>query len=209
MGVQLVMKPLTVTLSPEVASVIRAVAQANHLSVNDLASLAAMTGLQDVRTLKARWQEWLDDKDDNESLEVYAAEGCLAGRGQRFRRIKDAQRYVDAVCQSLWWRERFARVHGVEARGNGFAPSAYVGEGESRMHLPLHMRNQVTVLHELAHVVQPGDSKPHGPEYLRFYCDMIAEFMGEEAASCLVAALRQRRLRIGQAKRVYGLARPA
>jgi len=193
-------RPLTVVLGAEASAVIRSVAEANGLRPNDIANLAVMTGLENVKPLRARFVEWLEQSDAHAKA-VYAAEDSLGQMGQEFSRIKDAQRYVDEVCASAWWRQRFARLGAVEVRGNGEARDAYAKNG--KVHLPRWGRKQAVVLHEMAHLVQPDNSKPHGPEYLRLYCDMVGEFMGAQAALALAKALHERKLRIAGAARAY------
>jgi putative metallohydrolase (TIGR04338 family) len=199
---QLSQKPLKVLLSSEAAGQIRYLAAQNHLPLNDLASVAVLTGLEDPKAFMANFAVWLDEYRDKACKGVYAAEDALQEAGPRFKRLKDVQSYVDGVCASQWWQQRF-ELRSVEVRGSPQKGVAYADK--KRIHLPYWGRKPIVVLHELAHLVQPEETKAHGPEYVRLYCDLVREFMGQEVFSSLLAGLRSRKVRIGRSERVYGL----
>ena len=205
MSSHLGVEPLSVTLSAEASNVIRAVAAKNHLSVHELTSLAVMTGLENTDLFMKRFEEWLEDRRDKGCEDVYAVEGKLLRRGKQFKAIADAQRYVDTVCASRWWRQYFAATDKITVKRTRSRKAAYIKVGSTDIYLPLWGRKQMVVLHEMTHLVQPDGSQSHGPEYTRLYCDLVREEMGCEIADRLMAGLRERQVRIGQSERVYSL----
>jgi putative metallohydrolase (TIGR04338 family) len=120
---------------------------------------------------------------------VYAAEHeALGGRGRRWRRVREAQEYLDALVASPWFAERWPHfVRGaVERRGSGsvYSTNAVLDRRavdgaptEGAVLMADGCLCQEVVLHELAHLLAPPDSG-HGPEFLAVQMELVRHEMG-------------------------------
>jgi len=121
-------------------------------------------------------------------LEVYRAEdAALAGRGRAFRGPAEAQRYVDALVASDWWGGRWPEIDRVavgRSRSRRWDGYAVAGEHEIR----LASREEPVLLHELAHLVTPGDG--HGEAFAAALLDLVRHQMGFHAYGALRHELR-------------------
>ena len=135
---------------------------------------------------------------------VYSAEHeALSGRGIRWRRVRDAQAYVDDLVASPWFAERwphFLRC-AIERRGSGSVYSTndaldHRGPGgaptEGAVLLSDGSLCQEVVLHELAHLLAPPECG-HGPEFLAVQTELVRREMGFFAFVEYREALARRR----------------
>lgn len=84
--------------------------------------------------------------------------------------------FVERVVGSGWFIERFG-VQLVEVRFRGGqnargCPSGWI-------ELPPWAFNPWVILHELAHVVAPGEEAGHGPEFCSIYLELVRHVLGE------------------------------
>lgn len=133
---------------------------------------------------------------------LYAAEGrALAGVGLRWRRVADAQRYVDALLDRDWFGDRWPQLVRctVERRARGArwstfqaldhdGPDGTATEGVLLV-APTGL-DQPTVLHELAHLVCPPETG-HAPPFARALLSLVRHEMGFFAYADLRAELRR------------------
>ena len=121
-------------------------------------------------------------------LAVYAAEdAALEGCGRVFSGWAEAQRYVDELLAGDWWGDRWPRVDRVRvapSRSGRWAGYCLPGAHEVR----LAVRREPVLLHELAHVVTPGDG--HGPAFVAALLDLVRHQMGFHAYGALLHQLR-------------------
>lgn len=61
-------------------------------------------------------------------------------------------------------------------------------DGVWEIGLPPHHADRYSLLHEVAHALQPGDSEDHGEEWVRVYVMLLARYAGVDAAHALDAA---------------------
>ena len=138
---------------------------------------------------------------------VYAAAGRVPG-GQSLRTVSAVQSYVDSLLARPWWRSLCPETSRVRVTGGGggdvgspaWHESSIEPEGLSHvLHMPPWSRRPLTVLHELAHVVVEPIlwARPHGPQFVRAWIDLVAEMMGPGAARTLTSELRHERIRPG------------
>ena len=136
---------------------------------------------------------------------VYAAEEeALAGAGVRWRRVAEAQRYADELVDRAWFAARwphFGRLQ-VQRRSSGArystcialegseaAPGGLAAEAVVLL-APGHL-TQAVLLHELAHVLAPGDSG-HGAGFLATQLELVRHEMGVEVWAAFRSALARR-----------------
>lgn len=131
----------------------------------------------------------------------YAAEGrSLTGVGRRWRRVSDAQHYVDELVGGDWFGERWPQLVRctIERRARGARWSTFQALDDDGPHgtategvllvAPTGL-DQPTVLHELAHLVLPPETG-HGPPFARTLLGLVRHEMGFFAYSDLRAELR-------------------
>lgn len=130
---------------------------------------------------------------------VYRAAG-LAGVGPALSSLGDVRRYVAEVLAEPWWVRWVPEVPIVaveETLGRGEQTPAWhqaeVGKDAIRhtLHLPPWSWRPLTVLHELAHVAaQPILwARPHGPQFVRLWVDLVSATAGRDSARRLRGAL--------------------
>ena len=122
---------------------------------------------------------------------VYAAEATL-DPGRAFGTIGQVQEYVDALCARDWWSERFPGVVRIEAVGIRSRCAVGAGRPEPERNagvigLTRDGRKELTVLHEVAHVLCRPDAA-HGLEWARTYLELAYRVMGSDAWVALRAA---------------------
>lgn len=124
---------------------------------------------------------------DSQRSRVYAAERGVP-QGAKFKGFAECRAYVDGIVASGWWREKFPHVPTVEVKdGRGRRHAG--GSAQHRfVTLPRWARNELIVLHELAHVVDAPNNPGHGPEFARLYLEFVREWRGESAAARLEAS---------------------
>lgn len=146
---------------------------------------------------------------DSKRQAVYNAETEVR-QGLRMGRLDDVRAYVERVVRSRWFRNRYGDVGDLKY-GNGrrraIAHGTLLGGRNGRITLPLWARNELTVLHELAHLITPsrvsqGLGKPtrllahHGPEWIQNHLALVRRWMGNDVYKTLKAAFRKRGVRL-------------
>lgn len=119
--------------------------------------------------------------------EVYAAERDVP-TGTSFATARQAQHYVDGLCDSWWW-ERFywqgpARVEVYFSRRRDMSVNKYERAKDGALiELAVGMRDEKTVLHELAHILAEAlfDSHAHDPYFARTYAVLVYCVLGSDA----------------------------
>ena len=138
---------------------------------------------------------------------VYAAAARVPS-GAPLRTVSGVQSYVDALLARPSWRSLCPETSAVRVTGGGgggvgapaWHESWIEAEGLSHvLHMPRWSRRPLTVLHELAHVVVEPIlwARPHGPQFVRAWVDLVTEMMGAPTARALTAQLRAERIRPG------------
>ena len=123
-------------------------------------------------------------------LVVYVGEeAALAGAGRVFRDLREVRAYVDELISSDWWADRWPHIEAIpvgRTRSSRFGGYAVEGSGEVR----IGNLSEPVVLHEVAHVVTPGDG--HGPAFVEAFLALVRERLGFHAYGALFAELRHR-----------------
>ena len=131
---------------------------------------------------------------------VYAAEATL-DPSRALGTVVRVQEYLDALCASDWWSERFPGVVRIEVVGIRSSCVEAVGRPEPERNAGVigvtpDGRNELTVLHEVAHVLCRPDAG-HGPDWARTYLELAYRLMGTDAWAALRDAFVSRGVDIG------------
>lgn len=109
--------------------------------------------------------------------------------GRRLSGIKEARTYVAAILRTRWWNNR-SRVHEVRviATHSSYGDAKAWDENINYRRvgfivLPRWAYMEITVLHELAHLMPGGDD--HGPGFVWNMCELVARFVGRKEAKML------------------------
>lgn len=132
---------------------------------------------------------------DTQKQRLYDAENRLP-RGREYPTMREAQRRVDAIVGSEWWKRNAVNggwkthVHVEDGRGRRRALS-YGGS----IALPKWARCERVILHELAHEAMPRGER-HGPNFARTLHGMFRRFMGREVADAFLVECAARGVKI-------------
>lgn len=148
---------------------------------------------------------------DSQRQKVYDA-GWSVDQGEQFIHMRDLRAYVYKIYRSRW-RKALYRKYNLDDRGFHL----YVGDGRSRrkacmqngwkrhyeIKFPRSMRSQLTILHEIAHVlveeiftIGRGEKVAyHGREFCAFLFLLVRRWMGADAAKQLKAAYKKYRVK--------------
>ena len=137
-----------------------------------------------------------------EQAALYAAEAvALDHRGVQWRRLSEAQAYLERLLDSAWFFERwpwFVRVR-IQRRGRGSVwstqqPLDAGGPAGSPTEGVILVADggltQPTVLHELSHLLLPPDGG-HGPRFVETLLTLVRHEMGFFAFAECYQALRR------------------
>lgn len=125
--------------------------------------------------------------------EVYAAENKAGGWGRDLT-IDEARGYATDLVSESWFREQWGRVLDVEVNGRRardgvghWDEKTWVGQVE----LGPGVRNERTLLHEIAHVVAAAQhgSNAHDPAFVGIYLELCYRRRGVEVWTALREAM--------------------
>jgi len=134
---------------------------------------------------------------DSQRAKLYRAEQSRP-QGRRFATLPQCQHYVDSVLRSPWWRGVHPDIETVRVKDGRGRRSAAAWHQAREIALPRHARSELTILHELAHLVTPPTFAGHGPEFAATYLDLVGRFMPPPAAEDLRTAFREHRVRVAE-----------
>ena len=131
-------------------------------------------------------------------LGVYAGEeAALAGAGRIFRDLGEVRAYLDDLVGSDWWADRWPHVEAIpvaRTRSRRFSGYAVEGTGEIRLRTERQVElpgigslREPVVLHEVAHVVTPGDG--HGPAFVDALLALVRERLVFHAFGALLGGM--------------------
>ena len=178
---------------------------------SEIAAMAALLGVPPDALAGARPVGWEGRRRPDLELltardrRVYAAAGRLPS-GPSLGTVAAVQGYVDAVLARLSWRALCPETSTVRVTGGGgggarspaWHESSFEAEGLAHvLHMPPWSRRPLIVLHELAHVaVEPILwARPHGPQFVRAWLDLVGDVMGPDPGRALAGELAAERVR--------------
>jgi putative metallohydrolase (TIGR04338 family) len=131
-----------------------------------------------------------DRKAAGQQDNVYAAERTL-NHGTKFESLSDVQDYLDSLTSSdNWFATHVIRIEVDRIRSTKFAGCGREGaEGGGILGLTVDGQNQLSVLHEVAHVISPEGSG-HGPVWVQNYSRLVYLFMGPKGYEALYNAFQ-------------------
>lgn len=124
---------------------------------------------------------------------------------QKYKNLKEIQPFLDTILSNQWFKKhKITKIHVYCCKGD----TAYgwlENENTAAMKLPKWAKNQITILHELAHSVcakyfSDDEIACHGPEFVSAYLDLIYHILGKNAFinMCVLIAKNKVKYRFGQ-----------
>ncbi|TET39004.1 MAG: hypothetical protein E3J69_00820 [Anaerolineales bacterium] len=154
---------------------------------------------------------------DSQMSKVYAAERkhSLWREESQYDSISHVQVWVDSICKSRWFKNRYPRYALAKSIQTAFLTDRERGikvlDGRGRrkacgstrgfIKLPVWSRSDLVILHEIAHVVtrRKGYHGPlpayHGREFCANYLALVRQFLGKEAAKELKVCFKKSRVK--------------
>jgi putative metallohydrolase (TIGR04338 family) len=127
---------------------------------------------------------------DFQRQKIYDSEREFRSRGkleiQRYKTLKEIQPFLDVILSNQWFKKhKITKIRIYCGRGN----TAYgwlEDPNTAAMKLPKWAKNQITILHELAHSVcakyfSDEEIAFHGPEFVSAYLDLIYYILGKSS----------------------------
>lgn len=165
------------------------------------ASIAGLWARADAPTLN--FEVHLDEnsvtfpeEQDLQQFRLYRAEHIIASGSKRFETLDDIQDYVNGMLDSSWWESVFPEVGAIQVRmGMREDEPARAGvdfladETEltrGHIELPHWAWEELTALHEVAHVTSPGSH--HGQRFAGSFYLLVSRMLGDSAANELAMA---------------------
>jgi putative metallohydrolase (TIGR04338 family) len=136
------------------------------------------------------------EEQDLQQFRVYRAERIIASGSKRFESLEDIQRYVNVLIASPWWESVFPEVGAIQvrmgmtedepARGGVDSPADETDRSSGHIELPHWAWEELTALHEVAHVTAPGSH--HGQKFAGSFYLLVSRMLGDSAANELAMA---------------------
>lgn len=105
--------------------------------------------------------------------------------------IEQCQRYVNELVESTWFRRRWTRQCIVVEPGRGGGHAGWYG-----IRLGVWARQEIVVLHEVAHLLTPASMASHGPEYAGVLLTLVGHKMGADARRALRESMREHGVKV-------------
>jgi len=159
---------------------------------------------------------------DSQRKKLYAAERkhSLWVNDSQFDSVGEVQKWVDNICKSRWFKNRFPRYKldlsslmrdGIATYGikvlDGRGRLRANGSTRGFIKLPVWTRSHLHILHEIAHVItrRTDHNGPlpafHGREFCANYIALVRQFLGKEAGDELKECFRKSRVKYTRPKR--------
>lgn len=135
---------------------------------------------------------------DTQRSKVYKAESVLDKPSKKFETIKEVEKYLKRIFDSVWFKKNFPHKKQFkvgDGRRRRSASGGHWGNSGVRMSLPKWSRYESLVLHELAHGLTPLQYAWHGPEFCCVYLRLVEQYMGKEAHQLLQFSFRDNDVR--------------
>jgi hypothetical protein len=117
--------------------------------------------------------------------------------------VEIQESFINKILNSRWWKRRYPGITVVflyEKKRN--SRDAWAGKNE--IYLPREFRNQLYILHELAHVVCHNmlngyciKLAPHCLTYIEVYAALVKQFLGREVYDRFIQILIDHKIPMG------------
>lgn len=132
---------------------------------------------------------------DSQKSKLYKSEHVFTESELRqFSTVPEMQEYVDDLVTQSWFEQKYGFL-GVLIRPGYGARHAFARPWEGTITVPRRYREELTLLHETAHIVQPELTAWHGPEFCTIFAELVFRRMGRQAEKLLLASFDLHRVK--------------
>jgi putative metallohydrolase (TIGR04338 family) len=144
-----------------------------------------------------------EEERDQQRKRLYAAEKVLQGTTKRFANVGEMEAYVLRVSRYKVLQNRFGEhflrnVAVKDGRGRSRA-GGWAGGWAGGITMPLWSREELIVLHELAHTITMrlcgSGVAGHGWQYANVYLQLVKTVLGQEKHDILKASFKKHKVR--------------
>lgn len=124
---------------------------------------------------------------DSQRGKIYKAQAEV-GSGKEIPTVPEIEAYLMKIMATKWWLSRWPHKNNIQVKDGRhcrWARGINGGKSGGTIILPRWARHERTILHEVAHVLTPRDTVPHGPEFASIYLGLVTRFMGKAAGENL------------------------
>ena len=143
---------------------------------------------------------------DSQRKKVYTAErSVIETYGRNNLSIKECQQFTNKIATSSFAVRKFGSTDiyvdfgrgGAMAYKNGHWYDDYneVWRFGNRISLGVWARQEMVVIHEVAHIYASNIASPHGWEFCSIYLDLVRHFLGAKAHADLKASFKAHRVK--------------
>jgi putative metallohydrolase (TIGR04338 family) len=120
---------------------------------------------------------------DYQRKKVYDSEEIFERiqKHKKWKTMKGCQDYVDNLINSRWFRNRWGKRNIVLEAGSRKSKNALAYINEQKIVLPKWAREEVTILHEVAHCLMPNSISDHSKEFCETLLKLIEYKLGKKA----------------------------
>jgi putative metallohydrolase (TIGR04338 family) len=133
---------------------------------------------------------------DSQRLRIYRAHWALYEQSTARPSVAECQVFVDRVTTSDWWRNTYPRLTKVVVADGRRRSTAAAFTIERKIAVPKSGRYDLTLLHELAHLITKRTCADHGPEYARHLLDLVDRFISPAFGRRLREQFRANKVRV-------------
>lgn len=130
---------------------------------------------------------------DSQRSKVYAAERVVVDQAgiSRIYYVDDIKIFIDNFCSKVWFKRRFGlrSIQVKDGRGKRRASG-----GGNTITMPIWSRNQLFILHEVAHCLAPSGCH-HNWEFVKTYLDLVYYVLGEDTYKILREKFKKHRVK--------------
>lgn len=139
---------------------------------------------------------------DSQRSRVYKAERRVHHLGKPLREVEDIQRFIKKQLARKAITSRYPDATRPIAVHHGGGRRNACAYGGWKISIPLWARNELIVIHEIAHIVTNrhyGDKRSgvagHGWQFCAVFLDLVRFIMGREAHDALKASFKAHKVR--------------
>ena len=149
---------------------------------------------------------------DSQRQKVYDSEdvlGPVEWPGQEhFVTVSEMQSYVDRLIASAWFQRRW-KIRAVEVRDGRGRRSAASNDRGGYITMPVGMRYEEVVLHEIAHqivgrTIGHRNVQAHGREFCQVLLELVGHKLGADAKRALKSEFQRRKVKHTKARKPMG-----
>ncbi len=139
-------------------------------------------------------RKFVNGSRDKQSQKLYSVERAITeayGYYEKKWKLSYCVQYLDRIINDSWFQKKYPHIEYIDVGWDQTSKVAWsnydldnkTSSKYGHVSLPIWGRNELVILHELAHICNKPRGSPHGPGFARIYLDLLKYYVGEEVAS--------------------------